>query len=99
MSTFFIVVCHRLQDETASPWLQRVLVAVSAETQHHHYTTQPAFISAIFFFRADFLSQNLPSPQTAAKLCALNHFFGRDNELQTYHGNVILMDNKHSKLL
>jgi len=38
------------------------------------------------------------SPQTAAKLCALNLFFGRDNELQIYNGNL-LMDNKHRTLL
>ena len=25
-------------------------------------------------------------------------FYGRDNELQTYHGNFTLMDNKHGKL-
>jgi len=37
-------------------------------------------------------------PQTAAKLCYLNLFFGRDNELQIYHRNFILMDNKHRKL-
>ena len=34
----------------------------------------------------------------AAKLCALNLFFGRDNELQIYHGNLLLMDNKQRKL-
>ena len=34
----------------------------------------------------------------AAELCALNLFFGRGNELQMYHGNILLMDNKHSKL-
>ena len=33
-------------------------------------------------------------PQTPAKLCALNLFFGRDNELQICHGNILLMDNK-----
>ena len=32
------------------------------------------------------------------KLCALNLFFGRDNELQTYHGNFHLMGNRHRKL-
>jgi len=36
--------------------------------------------------------------QTAAKLCALTLFFGRDNQLQIYHGNFLLMDNKHRKL-
>ena len=30
--------------------------------------------------------------QTAAKLCALNLLFRRDNELQIYHGNFLLMD-------
>jgi len=38
------------------------------------------------------------SLQMTAKLCALNLFFGRDNELPIYHGNVVLMDNKHRKL-
>ena len=39
------------------------------------------------------------SPQTAAKLCALNvFFFGRDSKLQIYHGNFLLMDNKQRKL-
>jgi len=33
----------------------------------------------------------------AAKLCALNPFFGRDDELQIYHGNFLLMDNTHRK--
>jgi len=31
-------------------------------------------------------------------LCALNLFFDRDKELQIYHGNFLLMDNKHRKL-
>jgi len=25
-------------------------------------------------------------------------FFGRDDELQTYHGNILLMDNTQTKL-
>jgi len=36
-------------------------------------------------------------PQTAAKLCALNLFFVQESELQTYHGNILLMDNKLRK--
>jgi len=39
-----------------------------------------------------------PSKKTAAKLCVLNLFFGRYNELQIYHGNFLLMDSKHRKL-
>jgi len=42
--------------------------------------------------------KNLHFPQMAAKLCALDLLFGRDNELRIYHGNFHLMDNKHSKL-
>jgi len=38
------------------------------------------------------------APPTAAKLCALSLFFGRDNELQIYHVNFLLTDNKHRKL-
>ena len=54
-------------------------------------------------FLASFRAQSPPkktynSPTTAAKLCALNLFFGRDNELQIYHGNFLLLDNKHRKL-
>jgi len=39
----------------------------------------------------------IPPPRTAAKSAALNLFFGRNSELQIYHGNF-LMDNKHMKL-
>jgi len=39
-------------------------------------------------------------PPTVVKLCALNLYFWRDNELhvQIYHGNFLLMDNKRRKL-
>ena len=37
-------------------------------------------------------------PETAAKLGARDLVFGRDNELQTYHGKLVLMDNKRRKL-
>ena len=40
-----------------------------------------------------------PPKKTAAKLCALNLHFCPDNGLHIYHGNVLLMDNKHMKLL
>ena len=39
-----------------------------------------------------------PSTQTDGKLCALNLFFSRNNELPIYHGNFLLTDNKHRKL-
>ena len=42
--------------------------------------------------------KKLQFPQTATKSCALNLSFGRDSELQIYHGNFLLMDNKHGKL-
>jgi len=54
-------------------------------------------------FQASFLEgENSPaqktysSPQTAAKLCALT-FFGRDNELQIYHRNFLLIAIKQPK--
>jgi len=37
-------------------------------------------------------------PKMAARLCAQNLFFGRDNELLIYHGNFLLMYDKHRKL-
>jgi len=59
-----------------------------------------------YLFPASFLEVGIPPskntqpppPETAAKLCGLNLFFGRDSELQIYHGNLLLMDNKHRKL-
>ena len=35
-----------------------------------------------------------PQKKTAAKLCALNLSYGRDNELQIYHRNLLIKDNK-----
>ena len=40
-----------------------------------------------------------PPKKTAAKLCALNLYFCPDNGLHIYHGNLLLMDNKHMKLV
>ena len=37
------------------------------------------------------------NPPKPLPMCALNIFFGRVNELQIYHGNFLLMDNKHRK--
>jgi len=37
-------------------------------------------------------------PQTATISCAVNLFFGWDNELQIYCGKFLLMDTKHTKL-
>ena len=52
------------------------------------------------------IGAGIPPPQkkiiisfkTAAKLCALDLFFDQDSELQIYHGNFLLMHNKHRKL-
>jgi len=61
--------------------------------------TQASVYSNIFFGEGNF-PENLQSPskKTAAKLCALNLFSAGTNELQIYHGNFLLMDNKHRKL-
>ena len=48
------------------------------------------------FFGGEVPQKLTISPQTAAKLCTL--FFGRDSELQIYHGNFNLMGNEHGKL-
>jgi len=50
----------------------------------------PVFIPGIFFWGG--------SPQMTAKLCALNIFFQPGNELEIYHGNILLTDNEHRKL-
>ena len=57
------------------------------------------FIPGVFFWGGNPpKKETYNSPQTAAKLCALNLFFGQDNELQIYRGNFLLMNNKHGKL-
>jgi len=53
------------------------------------------FIPGIFF-REGNPPKKVTIPQTAARLCALNLFFGRDNEI--YHEKFLLMDNRHRKL-
>ena len=63
------------------------------------YTAASVFIPGLFFFGGGEFPppKNLQFPQTAAKLCDLNLFFGWD-EFQIYHGNFLLMDNKHREL-
>jgi len=66
-----------------------------------------SFMAASFLFPGIFGGVNSPPskltipPPTAAKWCSLNLFFrpGVESDgLQTYHGNFLLMDNKHIKL-
>jgi len=54
------------------------------------------FIPDIFFVRGG--GQTNLVPQTAGKLCAVNLFFCQDDELPIYHGNFLVMGNKHRKL-
>jgi len=58
------------------------------------------FIPGIFFFGGGNSPQTKITicTQKAAKLLVLNLFFGRNNELEIYHGNFRLMDNKPRKL-
>ena len=59
------------------------------------------FISGIFLGWGNLPPKKLTTPppkKTAAKLCALSLFFGRGSESQIYHGNFLLIDNKHRKL-
>jgi len=39
------------------------------------------------------------APNGCRIVCSKSFFFGRDNELQTYHGNFLLTDSKHRKLI
>jgi len=75
--------------------LASCILAIARRCLRDHYLFQASFLGgeespqkklAIF------------PPQTAAELCALNHFIGLDNELQIHHGNFSLMNNKHRKL-
>jgi len=43
--------------------------------------------------------KNLQFPPIGCRIvCSESFLFGRDNESQIYHGNFLLMDNKHRKL-
>ena len=57
------------------------------------------FIPGILWGKSPPPQENSQFPQAAAKLYALNIFFGRDSELQIRHENILSMDNKHRKLL
>jgi len=59
---------------------------------------EPVFIPGIFSFGGGGISPKkltIPLPKRLPN-CVLR--FGRDSELQIYHGNFLLMDNKHRKL-
>jgi len=88
----------------------RPALSPATNTLQRQTNTRPSNVAvddlyALFIFQAPFwgvgtFPKNLqfPRPQTAAKLCAVD-LFGRDNKLQIYHGNFLLMDDKHKKLL
>jgi len=60
---------------------------------------EPVFILVIFSV-GNPPPKKLTIPQMAAKLCPLNvFFFVWDNKLglRIYHGNYLIMDNKHRK--
>ena len=61
--------------------------------------TQQCLFQASFLSRVNFPPKlTIPSRQTDARLSALNlFFFGWGNELQIYHGNFLLMDNRRRK--
>jgi len=42
--------------------------------------------------------ENLQFPPNGCQIVCSECFFGRDSELQIYHGNFLLMDNKQRKL-
>ena len=54
-----------------------------------------AFILGIFLGRG--FPQTFHSPPKRLSNCAVNLFFGRDNALQIYHGNFLLIGNKYRK--
>jgi len=63
-------------------------------------TINPAFIPNIFFLEGGIPppQKNLQSPQTAAKLCALNLFLARTTNYKKIR-DFLLTDNEHRKLL
>jgi len=78
-------------------WLVGVEFYAPLDTvpSHTHACIQPVFIPDIFFLGG---GQTNLVPQTAGKLCAVNLFFCQDDELPIYHGNFLVMGNKHRKL-
>jgi len=73
---------------------------IAENTHYKHARSHQCLLLASFFGGGGGFppQKKLQSPQTAAKLCVLNLFFGRDNELQICHGKFLLTDNKRRKL-
>ena len=42
---------------------------------------------------------NLQFPLNGCQIVCFKSFFGRDNKLQVYHANFLVMDNKHMKVI
>jgi len=65
--------------------LRNISIGVPLQNRHRAVLTRPALIPDIFFFGGGRITPTLKKqltipPQTAAKLCALNLFFDRNNE-------------------
>jgi len=75
------------------------------ELVDHTTVYEPAHSLYLLLFQGSFLERGNPpqkitlSPQTASILCSRSFFdpFGRNSELQIYHRNFLLMDNKYRK--
>jgi len=58
------------------------------------------FIPGIFFFGGGEFpsSKKITTPPNGCQIVCSKSFFGRENELQLYHENFVLIDNKYRKL-
>ena len=104
ISVWVAPVLQQHVDITPVETVQRRAATITTQLRHlvnrNTPTTHAVVIGNIWCYSTVFSPGTFggisPPPKTAAKLCAL--IFDRDNELQIYHRNFLLMDNKHSKL-
>jgi len=89
-----------LDDVTHVVWLASLL-RMRTHNQRSQQTTA-VYTSKQCLFGASWGGESPPKkitiPLYGCQIVCSNPFLGRYNELQIYHGNFLLMDNKHRKL-
>jgi len=71
---------------------------VLCPTRHSTLTHACLYTARVYSWHLFLGGQTNLVPQTAGKLCAVNFFFCQDDELPIYHGNFLVMGNRHRKL-
>ena len=75
-----------------------VMIACCKILHAGHLVTVDGVYTRHLLWRGESPPKELTVPQNGCQIVCFKSFFRSCNELQTYHGNFLLMDNKHRKL-